>query len=157
MYSEFQDMLVTVEDRNTLLNEINDLSGVEFSTAADQLDQVLLKNVRSEYRDRWKNFLEKYSSTKIPWQEWKEELKKMKVIHLKVAREFSRDFIIRAADLLKDKHTKENFLLEIEYTPHLLGGVQLVIDGKVWDFSLLSKLQEYMTNNEQDVRKLLFA
>lgn len=156
MYSEFDSLLLTVEDRNYLVDEIDVLSGIAYSTDSNLLEKTIQTKLRSDSKYIWEQFFKTHSISEINWQVWKEELKKLPIIELKVGRELSREFITQMSDFFQKKN-EESFLLDVKCVPQVVGGVQIVSSGKFFDFSLATQLQKYMKDNQQQIHSLLFS
>ena len=155
MYSEFQDILLTVQDRNELLDEISLLSAVQFSTEKNRLQATLENDIRLVSKGIWKSFFEDSTHSQIEWQSWKDELQKLPVIQIQVGVELSKKFITQIAHFIRQNPERANALIDIQYMPKLIGGTQIIIEGKFYDYSLSSRLKTYFSDHSQEIMALL--
>lgn len=157
MYSDFQEILSTVEDRNTLLEEISVVSQVPFFTDPKKQQEVLNQSVRAESREMWQQFLEKHKNEEINWSQFRQELTSLPVLELQVAIEPTTEFIQQLVQKVQTLTDQSGILLQIHYQPKLLGGVSLIFDGKIKDYSIQKKLTEYLQTHADEVQKLWAA
>ncbi len=157
MYSEFQPILLTLEDRNALLEEMSLLSQIAFFTDPDKKKETLNNTVRPQSLQIWTEFLEKNTLTPQDWQVWKKEVQNLPVIELSLAFPVKPNFIAEIIRLIRQSPESGNAILSLKSVPQLMGGVHFTLNGKFFDYSLHRKVQEYFLHNSDKIRQVLFA
>ena len=129
MYSDVYELVLTTQDRERLLQEIDILVANSYRTDI----------LKSEVRNSVAEVLSKYKD-KLP--EVRKAIKQMRELKLEVARDLPQKGVEEVARWVR-KNLGEDAVVNFELKPELIGGATVYWEGRYGDFSLKRKLEAY--------------
>lgn len=155
MHDSFLAKIRTIEDRDYLLSEINLLKDSLYTDKGFGFESVLRNKIRSWVSDY---LIELFSSQNSEREEildyLEKELNNLKEFGLRLAFEPSSDAIDRFLGLIRGFSGK-NLILNISIDPNLIGGAQMVFEGKYKDFTFKKIFEKEFEENRTEMIKML--
>lgn len=150
MYSELLSIIQTTDDLKIFKRELQDLRGSLFN-ANEDFNSVLNSKVRKDISQIIGKILaEQKIDSKTLLDNIESETEKLKVVKITLAFEPSAQSLAAIYQWFLD-NIGQNVILDIYHNPNILGGVQVSMDGKYFDGSLISKVNEIIKKGYEKV------
>jgi F0F1-type ATP synthase delta subunit len=154
MYTPVLSQIRTKEEKNIFQGEI-DLLKKSLFEQEENFEHVLGSKVRSKISQAIRPELEKESVDKKAYLLGLEnELNKLTPLALTIAFEPCDSTISKIFDWV-GANLGSNYLLDIQQDNSILGGIIITFKGEYRDYSLKSKLDQYLSQNKENLLSLV--
>lgn len=142
MDSTVSQFIRTSEERSLFLSELDQVEKSLFKTGETAEMDLASLHIRRETLSYWLDIVRQKVGAKQTLEELREAVMAMPMVRLTLATEPSSEDIDVYIRHLRQHTEKNPMILDIHVDPTLVAGAEVVVDGKVTDASLRSKLKK---------------
>lgn len=155
MYSEILTTIITKQDLELMLTEIDKLESSLYGSGKKSFDEVMKSSVRYSTYLAFSEYISKNPSVdkKNMLIEIKKELSELTEVELTLAFEPSQEILSEVISWLRQNVSKS--YLNLKINPDIVAGAVVVYKGKYKDYSLAKPVSEYLQNEKNDILKIL--
>ena len=145
MYSDLLKKMITKDDVDELRGELELLLTALYKTKSGSFEDTLKTSVRKWVAEYIREHVtQKGEDAETFLKTLSTELTALHFLQIRIAFEPTEDTYERIHTWLQENE-KENFTIDLEYDPKILGGAVVIYQGSYKDFSLRSKLDAVST------------
>lgn len=155
MYQEILAKIITVDDLETMLTELEELERSLYENKGDGLSYVLKNKVRFWLSEL---MIEEVGRSNLDWQSYiaglKERVKLLEKFSLTLAFEPSRGFLTRVHRFVCEAAGR-HLIINLAYDPTLIGGVVMSFQGRFKDFSFKKIFEEEFNSGKKKFLEII--
>ena len=155
MYDQILTRITTADEKDKLTEEINLLLQSLYENKGFGFDSVLRNKIRA-----WVSayFQEEFAKEGLDKENYlknlKEKINNLREVDLVLAYEPSSEMLNTLSGYLREA-TQENVVLNLNFDPHLIGGVQIIFDGQFRDYSFKRIFEKEFEESRNRILELL--